>query len=261
MELTLNELLNGKGTKIRNNEYLTTAQYVEPFIEKMSKYTDNFLVQAKLPTQVSLTTQEDIRDIDIVYNRVWVQAVLPNEYCYTGHQMVVGLVYGLDTRKPVAKIYVGALRSACLNLCVFNPSFLEVQYLEPERPINYKCVEPLMEQESDIAKWLIMLEEMEVPYNIPYINEMLGAWVRNSLSASFDNGYGKVKLATATAVDAYKLLYEDEESDYYVSPGQSTNMFNVYNAFTQLISNTDTRDIINKVEKILLLKKVLDLSI
>ena len=35
-------------------------------------------------------------------------------------------------------------------------------------------------------------------------------------------------------------------------------MFNVYNAFTELISNDKDKDIMNKVEKTLLLKRILD---
>lgn len=170
------------------------------------------------------------------------------------------MVYGLDTRKPVAKLYRGALNMACLNLCVFNPSFLNIQELEPEKPINFKCIQPLMEQTSDIKVWLDKLSEIEIPYEEDIINRNLGSWVRGALTSSYDTNYGKVKLATSTAVDAYKLLYEKEDSPYFVNPGQHTTMFNVYNAFTELISNADTRDIINKVEKTLLLKEILGLS-
>ena len=122
-----------------------------------------------------------------------------------------------------------------------------------------------MEQTSDIKVWLDRLTNTEVPYNEELINENLGLWVRNSLNNSFDTGYGKVKLATSTAIDAYKLLYEKKDSPYYVKPGEVTNMFNVYNAFTELISNDGpkdggAKDILNKCEKTLLLKDILTLQ-
>ena len=97
------------------------------------------------------------------------------------------------------------------------------------------------------------------------INENLGFWVDNAIERSYDNGFGKVKIATSTCIDAYKLLYKNEESPYYVKPGETTNMFNVYNAFTELISNDGTikdrqgGDIVNKAEKTLLLKDILQL--
>ena len=260
MEIDLNTLLQGKATIIKKKEYLPTEAYVTPFLERMSKYTNDFRIQARLPDQISITKKEDLNLEDTVFNRVWIQAVLPNEFSFNNHQEVIGMVYGLDTRKPIVKIYRGALNMACLNLCVFNPSFLEVHELEPESPIYFRGLQSLMEQVSDIKSWLDKLSETFITYEENVINENLGLWVRNALSTSFDNGYGKVKLSASTAVDAYKLLYEKEDSPYFVKPGEATSMFNVYNAFTELISNTDTRDIMNKAEKTLLLKDILTLS-
>ena len=260
MEIDLNTLLQGKATIIKKKEYLPTEAYVTPFLERMSKYTNDFRIQARLPDQISITKKEDLNLEDTVFNRVWIQAVLPNEFSFNNHQEVIGMVYGLDTRKPIVKIYRGALNMACLNLCVFNPSFLEVHELEPESPINFRGLQSLMEQVSDIKSWLDRLSETFITYEENVINENLGLWVRNALSTSFDNGYGKVKLSASTAVDAYKLLYEKEDSPYFIKPGEATSMFNVYNAFTELISNTDTRDIMNKAEKTLLLKDILTLS-
>ena len=260
MEIDLNTLLQGKATIIKKKEYLPTEAYVTPFLERMSKYTNDFRIQARLPDQISITKKEDLNLEDTVFNRVWIQAVLPNEFSFNNHQEVIGMVDGLDTRKPIVKIYRGALNMACLNLCVFNPSFLEVHELEPESPINFRGLQSLMGQVSDIKSWLDRLSETFITYEENVINENLGLWVRNALSTSFDNGYGKVKLSASTAVDAYKLLYEKEDSPYFVKPGEATSMFNVYNAFTELISNTDTRDIMNKAEKTLLLKDILTLS-
>ena len=260
MEIDLNTLLQGKATIIKKKEYLPTEAYVTPFLERMSKYTNDFRIQARLPDQISITKKEDLNLEDTVFNRVWIQAVMPEEYSFDNHTEVISMVYGLDTRKPVAKIYRGALNMACLNLCVFNPSFLEVHELEPESPINFRGLQSLIGQVSDIKSWLDRLSETFITYEENVINENLGLWVRNALSTSFDNGYGKVKLSASTAVDAYKLLYEKEDSPYFVKPGEATSMFNVYNAFTELISNTDTRDIMNKAEKTLLLKDILTLS-
>ena len=38
MELTLNELLTGKSTIIKNKQFLSTKAYVEPFIDRMRSW-------------------------------------------------------------------------------------------------------------------------------------------------------------------------------------------------------------------------------
>ena len=258
MEITIDELLAGKGTRIKNNEYFPTAGYVEPFLERMSKFTNDFRVQVKLPNQITLTNEGNINKDDVTYNRVWIQAVLPDEYCFENHQEVIGMVYGLDVRKPIYKIYKGGLNMACTNLCIFNPDFLDIQEIEPETAVNFRSLERLMEQTDDMRVRLNNMFNMEIPYIETDIDQMLGKWVRNTIDQSYDKGFGKVKLATSTAIDAYKLLYCKKDSPYYVEPGQSTNMFNVYNAFTQLITDDD-RDIVNKAEKTLLLQNILEI--
>lgn len=258
MELTLEQALLGKPTQIKGKEYLSTAAYIEPFIERMSKFTDNFIIQAIPADQISLTSNGEANVEDMVYNRMWVQAVMPDECGYDNHERVIGMVYGLDTRKPIVKLYTGGLNMACCNLCVFSPEFLNVQELEPERAINFKPINHLLEQTSDIKATLERLANTVVPYNELTINENLGKWVRNTMDKQFTSQFGKVKLATSTAIDAFKLLYQDKESPYYVNPGVSTDMFNVYNAFTQVLTN-DTKDVINKVEKTLLVSSILDI--
>lgn len=256
MELTIEQALKGKATQIKGKEYLTTEAYITPFLERMSKFTNDFRIQAIPANQISLTKEGEINMEDMVYNRMWVQAVLPDEFGYENHDRVIGMVYGLDTRKPVVKLYNGGLNRACCNLCVFDPSFLNVQELDPERAINFKPINSLLEQTSTIKDTLERLANTEVEYNETVINENLGLWVRNTMDKQFTTQFGKVKVATSTAIDAFKLLYQDKESPYYVNPGYSTDMFNVYNAFTQVLTN-DTKDIVNKCEKTLLVSDII----
>ena len=258
MEITLNECLAGKATAIKGKEYFSTEQYVTPFLDRMSKFTDNFIINAIPANQVSLTPEGGVNTQDIVYNRVWIQAIMPDECGFDQHDRVIGMVYGLDTRKPVVKIYVGGLNRACCNLCVFDPSFLDVKELEPEVAIDYRPIDRLLSQTSNVTATLKKLSNMEVPYDEQIINESLGSWIRKTIDKQFSHDYGKIKLSASTAIDAFKLLYKDEESPYYVKPGYSTDMFNVYNAFTQCITN-DKRDIINKCEKTILVSNILSI--
>lgn len=256
MELTLAQAMTGKATQIKGKNYFSTKEYIEPFIDKMSKFTDNFIIQGIPANQISLTPSGEMNLEDMVFNRMWVQAVMPDDAGFDNHDRVVGMVYGLDTRKPIVKLFVGGLNRACCNLCVFDPSFLNVQELEPETAINYRPIKYLLEQTSNVTATLKRISDIEIPYDETIINENLGQWVRNTMSKQFSNQFGKVKVATSTAIDAFKLLYQDKNSPYYVNPGYSTDMFNIYNAFTQCITD-DKRDIINKAEKTLLVADIL----
>lgn len=256
MELTLEQALAGKSTSIKGKEYLSTEAYISPFLEKMSKYTDKFIFNGIQPDQITLTKDGDINLEDITWNRMWIQAVMPEDNYFDGHDRVVGMVYGLDVRKPVVKFYVGGLNRACCNLCVFSPSFLDVQELEPERAISFKPVDRLLAQTDNVKAILEKLSNTEVAYNEANINENLGDWIRKTLNMSYTNPLSKVKLATSSAIDAYKLLYEKEDSPYFVPTGTTTDMFNVYNAWTQVITD-DKKDIVNKCEKTLLIGNIL----
>lgn len=95
MELNLNELLKGKATVIRGKEYLSAEAYVTPFLERMSKFTRDFRIQAKLPDQMSLTREKDLNAEDTVFNRVWIQAILPEEFSIDNHKNFLNFCYDL----------------------------------------------------------------------------------------------------------------------------------------------------------------------
>ena len=255
MELTLEQALKGKATQIKGKEYLSTEAYITPFLERMSKFTDDFRIQAIPADQISISEDNE----DIVYNRMWIQAVLPQEYAFENHKESINLLYALDTRKPLVKIFRNALNMACLNMCVWNASFLDVKELNPESAINYKPLNTLMELTEESHSILTRLNNTEVPYNQNNIDESLGKWIRNALETSYDNGFGKVKVGIPSIMDAYKLLYIDNESPYYIKKGEITTLFNIYNAHTQVISN-DKKDIVNKFEKCGLIGRILGIT-
>lgn len=254
MEITINELMAGKATKIKDKEYFCTEAYVTPFMERMSKFTDNFIIQAKPADQISLTYDGNINMDDIIYNRVWVQAVLPDEYCFDNHKQSVSLLYALDTRKPIVKIFSNAVNMACLNLCVFQPNSLSVNELMPEEAINYKPVTQVMEATNNIKLMLESLSDMEFKRDEIFTN--LGHWVDNCINAKFNNGFGNVKLTETLPINVYKDLFYDDKSKYYTTDDR-VDGFTVYNAFTDIISNDGGKDIVNKFEKILLVKDIM----
>lgn len=253
MELTVEQLLQGKATKIKEKEFFTTEAYVKPFFDRMSKYTEEFIINVKPADQISLTPSGEVNFDDIVYNRVWIQAVLPDDYAYENHKRVMSMIYALDTRKPVVKMYTGALNMACLNLCVFNPDALNVAELEPTTAINFSPVQTLMGMTDTIKVTLEKVSKMT--FNRTEIYEDLGLWIDRSITAKYNSGFGTVKIAESAPVNVYKSLFYDEDSKYYVQ-GDEVDGFTVYNAFTDLITQ-DKKDLVNKFEKTLLVKDIM----
>lgn len=258
MQISIDQLMNGKATRIGKRAYLPTATYVEPFIERMSKFTKDFIVEVELPKQVTRTVDGDVNADDITYNRVLIQAVMPENCSFDNHDEVIGMVYGLDVRKPVAKIYRGALNRACTNLCVFDPEFLQMQPVNPEEALNYKAVEHLLSQTSDIKLMLENLHNTTWKAEDDLVSLNLGKWQRNAMHMVYNVGYGDVKIGTDLVTKAYSSMFEDPDSSYYIGVGNEVDMFTVYNAFTQLISNDKGKDLMNRAEKTLLLRNILN---
>lgn len=254
MELTIDQLLQGKATRIKDREYFTTEQYVMPFLERMAKFTDEFIIQAKPADQISLTPNGDVNFEDIIYNRVNIEAVLPNEYCFEGHKQVVGFVYALDTRKPVVKEYMGGLRTACLNLCTFNPAALSVQELEPEKAINYGFLNHCLEMADDMGDKLRALSDMEI--NRDQMFKEIGMQVDRCINYKFHNDFGTVKLPESLPIEVYKNLFYNEKSDYFTKEN-SVSGFDVYQAYTDIICNGKSKDLVNRFEKTLLVSRIL----
>ena len=261
MEISLKDLLCGKQTRIKNRDYFQTAAYVEHFLERVQKITKEIRVQVQLPSQITYTANGDINTEDITYNRVLIEAILPDEYKFDNdpHRAVLGMVYGIDVRKPVAKFFKGHERMSCTNLCVFSPQLLSCQDLEPETQIDFKPLERIIEQTDDTATWLKKLIETEFDCSEHNVNESLGRWIRNCINYSFNNHYQPVKIACSTPIDAYKSLFEKEDDDYFVGFNGNVSMYQVYNAFTQVLTDGMKKDPFNIFEKTLLLKDILDI--
>ena len=253
MDIQLAELLKGKSTLIKNKEFYPTKTYVEPFIERMSKFTDEFRIQVKIPDQITKTSDNE----DLTYNRVLIQAIMPEKYCIDSHDEVIGLVYGLDVKKPVVKQYRGMLNRACTNLSVFDPAWINVQELIPGEPINYNPIKELMEKTSSFAETLKKIKAKTIDRSER--KQYLGEWVDYSLRESQDYGFGKVKIAVSTPIDAYKQLFIDSNSEYYVPEGINPSLFDVYNSFTQIITDGTSKDLLNSFEKTLLIGKLLQI--
>ncbi len=252
MDISVEEVLKGKPCLIKNKEFLSTRHYVEPFLNKMSSITNDFIVKVKLPDQMTLTPTST----DITYNRVWIQAVLPEKYTIDNHDEVIGMVYGIDVKTPVVKLYRGHLNRACTNLTVFEPQWLNTQELIPGDPINFNPLKELLEKENTFKVMLDKLKNQHVSRDER--KQQLGNWVDFCIREYINLGSGKVKLAVSTPIDAYKQLFVDTDSIYYIPEGIDPDLYQVYNSFTQVLTD-DSKDLLNKMEKTLLVGKLLNI--
>lgn len=256
MKITQEQLFKGKATEMKGDKlYRPTEAYTAPFFEKMSSFTNDFIIKVETPNQI--TVDEDRKDI--TYNRVWIQAVLPNELQVANHKEVVGLIYGIDMAKPVYKIYKGALDMACTNLSVFNPEYIKVFPFDCEKPINYDVIQTIMEMTNDTVAKINTLKSTTLDRDRDALERELGRWNYNIMKASVNKGFGKIKLPESMANKAFKKLFIDEESKYFIRQDEVIDMYKIYSSFTDLITNDKDGDILNKVEKTLLLQEILEI--
>ena len=254
MEIDKNLLLEGKSTIIKNKNYLSTKEYVEPFFDEMSKFTDNFIIRVQTPNQMTLSGE----DKDITFNRVWIQALMPEDHAIDNHRECYHLVYGLDVKKPVYKIARGYVNMACTNLCIFNPQFLSVYELEPEKSFVYS-IQNLMSMTSDFEFKLKKMKNTFLSSDVDDRQKLLGSMIEKSLLYEWNNQAGKVKLSPATVVKAYENVYVNTDSPYYVKESEECSVFNYYNAFTELIKDANKKDLMTGYEKTLLVGQLFDL--
>lgn len=251
MEITLEALLKGKSTKINDKDFLSTEDYVAPFIDLVSKFTSNYRIEAIPPSQVTLT--KDVEDI--TFNRVLVQAVFPT--LVDEFNEIYALAYSLDIRKPVYKVYRAMFNNQTGAIMTFDPSWLITKEIKPNETFSF----PIKELGSLTSDFEIRLKKyknnvLSTKENERYIR--LGSWIEKCQFYMYQSEFGgKVKWSPANIIKVYNSIYIDNSSDYYVGDKDST-ILNTYNAFAQIIAK-DKKDICNKFEKTMLINTLLNL--
>lgn len=254
MEIDKDLLFEGKSTIIKNKNYLSTKEYVESFFDEMSKFTDDFIIRVQTPNQMTLSGE----DKDITFNRVWIQALMPEDHAIDNHRECYHLIYGLDVKKPVYKVARGYVNMACTNLCIFNPQWLSVQELEPEKSFIYS-ISNLMKMTSDFESRIKKMKNTFLSPEVEDRQKLLGSMIEKSLLYEYSNQAGKVKLSPAMVIKAYENVYINTDSPYYVKDTEECSVFNYYNAFTELIRDATKKDLMTGYEKTLLVGQLFDL--
>ena len=74
---------------------------------------------------------------------------MPDKCTIDGYAETYGLVYTLDARIPVYKVYRAYVNKETHNMCVFDPSWIQVYEMKPETKLTYS-IQELMKKPFDI---------------------------------------------------------------------------------------------------------------
>lgn len=247
----LNTILTGKPIIIKDNQYLSTEAYVSPFVERLSAFTHDFKCQVKMPDQLSITEGNP----DNIYTRVNIQAIIPTDASLS-YDRVVGMAYGLDTKKPSVKFYIGIQDREHENFVAFDPTNCVEQEIEPSKPFDYTVITPLMAKTDYVNTMLSQM--MNRKLNISIVKSSIGSYLDYILDGFEYNLSGKVKLSAASIIETYKRLFKDQDSEFFVKNAEEITLWEVYMAMLGVIRDDD-KDVINKFEKTMLINKMLQL--
>lgn len=182
---------------------------------------------------------------------------MPDEHTIDDHDECYGIVYGLDVKTPVYKVYRGYLNRACTNLCVFDPQWQQVYELKPGENFTYSITN-LMELVSNFETKIKHMKSTYLSSDPTERHRLLGNMIEKSTLIEHRNVGGKIKISNSMVINAYESVYLDSESKYYIANGQESTLFNYHNAFTQIIRD-DKKDILNRFEKSLLINNLFGL--
>ena len=234
MEITLDALKLGKQTIIKEKTYLSTWEYVEPFINELSKYTKKFVVQVQLPKQFTISDSGE----DITYNKVWIQAILPNNDVY-------GLIYTLDSKVPVYKIYRAVIDPETKYTLIFNPDWIQIHEIKPECKFSFS-ISNLMSMVSDSELKQKILKDTYIEKED--VHKLLGESINKVILYTYESVGGKVKLAANDVLKAYQNVFNGVN----IRP----TLYDFYEAILAEVNNDKD---FNVLEKTLLTGMIFDL--
>lgn len=265
----LKTLYTGKATIIKEKQYLSAKAYIQPFVERLETYKAKFICQAKQADQLSY----DGNNIDIVYNKVLITAVLPTEYDFTithtepnlfsaqdstnkVYHRVVCMSYALDIKTPVCKFYTGVVDEN-MNFYAFGKDCLNIQEIEVDTPLNYTLLNTIIQNGFKDVCMKMIKQFKDIKYKSVDIYKILGEWIDFTITKDYGTDFGKVKLSSNMAVEAYKQIAINKDSEFY-SEAAERNLNDLYRAWSSQIEKDD-KDIINRYEKTQLINKLFKL--
>lgn len=244
-QLQVDEILRSKIYMKENSavSFGSPRQYIEPFLEKFSVLPG---VTFSVRVSDKVANREEDGKANEAYGRVLVEAKLPSVYSLNEHDSVIGMVYALDTQKPVMKVYSGENAWACTNLSIFGARYIQqVELLQGVTTIYDRAVEYLEGVDKQLERFKVLHEKMNGHiYKGDEINEITGYLLRQGI---------KNKQIGLTPITEAVRSIDDPKSKYSIR-NDEISQWTMYNAITQFI--TDKVDIAEKASKSVMVSKL-----
>lgn len=247
LDITLEQLNNSHSLKRGQTIFQPAREIVNPFIAQLEPITKEWIIKGRTPTSQSLDVNVDEYGIENVtnkyesYERLNIEAVLKDEYQinFQGndrYEKVIGFIYALDVQNPIAKVYTGYKRSACLNLTIFGSGNITKRHFnDADYETVYKVVPEYLERISQEKEaYTDILQDMVVHrLSQQELNNTLGVLSRrivsNTYSGLVNNFVNMLRLIQSPDnVKGIENIYYNSNKDY--------SKFDIYNALTASVS-------------------------
>lgn len=238
--MKVEELIETKSYKKGGVILPTPYELIQPYLDIASLNCTEFEVK----TTGLVENANDDGSVNKAYGRASIlgKLKLDNDFSYQ-----LGIVYALDTQKPIIKIFTGLNVNVCTNLTIFNGEHIETaNILDDKRPLLYdklrKYSEEYQKIYGDYSKTIKKMQE--VYYDSEEVKRKIGelSLYANKAGSMFGNNTVSLGIKHLLEGDKYKLD----------TKGGSTGWL-MYNAFTDVV--TEKSDIIKKADQVLKLSK------
>ena len=249
-KIDLNQLIQGKETKIYNKQFNNTLYYIEPFLKKAEENNvKNYYIQVKMPNQVN-TKFGKVDEDNMTFNKVLIHAELPSNN--DEYAPYVGITYALDVKEPVIKMYKGIIHKSTNNTFAFNPNNINIQFLKNN--IDYSPLDKFfINEELDYSMFNEFKNQVYTYRDIKY---QLGKWVSSCMHTQMQTEAGTVMVPAEMPVAVFKNLYFNNNSTNYVDKQETIDKNHLYHTYSSICLNNN-RDIINVFEKNIIINDIL----
>lgn len=244
MEVTLDFLKEGPATIYGETVFLPAMDYVTPFVNEMKRYTDHFVVKIHTSKQTYISKGEIITPI----NRVWIQAILPEEE--NGYKITYNMMYAIDTRLPSYKFFKGYILSGRTQV-VMDLKQLIIGEMESQKaiPDDFK---KLLDQKSDIKGWIDNLAQTEIVNKY----QVLGQMVNSAMTTKLELMSFRSQLSTTEIIAAYSAACMERKQDGTIVPtNKAVTLLDLYKVIVEGICNG--KDTFVVAEKILITNHII----
>ena len=183
---------------------------------------------------------------------------MPTKCDIEGYAETFNLIYGLDVRQPVYKIFKAYKDRRSGNLYCFDSRWLNVYELKPgEQFIDFEqTIKNLLEMVDDSNLRFKKMNSEFFSSDVEEKHTKLGDLIEKSMLYEFYGKGGKVKLSPPIILKAFQNVYMNSSSKHYVKDTEECSLFAYADTILTLI--TDEEDIMNPFEKAYLCLQLFD---